>query len=301
MSRIRSVHPGFFTDESVVSVSMTARVCVIGLGVESDDKGIFEWKPLQLKMRLFPADNVDMAETLAELEAVDIVRRFSIQGKWFGAIRNFRKFQKPKTPNDVHPITDEIRNYVGLTGDISETGTRKRDAFPHNGEPFPPKGEKSFQMEDGGGKGEEESPLPPKAKKRSEPDGQPAEPDDRVSQLMHAGGFVSMPSDTGLLGQWVKDGAGFDEHILPAFREIGEKQRERSGKPPFRFKFFDDAVRARMAEADAERARWRAKADESRRRDEREAKERAADAERDRVWKIEQAAFIAEREASAVQ
>lgn len=148
MARIRSIHPGFFTDEDIVSVSMAARICVIGLGVEADDKGTFEWKPLMLKMRLFPADNIDMGDILSELEAANVIRKFEIDGKQYGAIRNFRKFQKPKTPNDVHPSTDDIRKYVGLADDISETAKGKRDQFP-------PKGEKSFQMEDGGGKMED--------------------------------------------------------------------------------------------------------------------------------------------------
>ena len=32
MSRIRSVHPGFFKDERLVSTSMAARMLFIGLG-----------------------------------------------------------------------------------------------------------------------------------------------------------------------------------------------------------------------------------------------------------------------------
>ncbi len=144
MSRIRSVHPGFFTDERMVETSMGARMLFIGLGIEADDKGIFEWKTLTLKMRIFPADNLDVGELLSELLAADAVRNYEIGGRHFGAIRNFRKFQKPKTPNDIHPITDEMRNYVGLTEPTSE--------------PFPPKEEKPFQMEDGGGRGEEVTP-----------------------------------------------------------------------------------------------------------------------------------------------
>lgn len=151
MSRIRSVHPGFFTDEDLVSVSMGARLLFIGLGVEADDKGVFEWKPVTIKMRVFPGDNVDVAALLTQLEEVAAIRKFEVGGRSFGAIRNFRKFQKPKTPNDIHPATDEILAFVGLP--VSETK-------PANVLPFPPKGEKPFQMEDGGGRmeGEEEAP-----------------------------------------------------------------------------------------------------------------------------------------------
>lgn len=145
MARIRSIHPGFFTDEGLVSVGMAARLCVLGLGVEADDKGVFEWKPLMLKMRLFPADNVNVADLLAELEGANIIRKFEADGRAYGAIKNFRRFQKPKTPNNVHPATQEILNYVGLADPVSETDDDKLDALP-------PKGEKSFQMEEGGEK-----------------------------------------------------------------------------------------------------------------------------------------------------
>lgn len=151
MSRIRSIHPGFFTDERLVSVSVEARLLFLGVGVEADDKGIFEWKPITLKMRLFPADNVDISSLLSELEAAGVLQSYEVDGRRYGAIRNFRRHQRPKTPNDVHPITPDIASYVGLPNTISETGNDKHPAFP-------PKGEKSPQMEDGGGKRKEEKP-----------------------------------------------------------------------------------------------------------------------------------------------
>lgn len=149
MARIRSIHPGFFTDENLVSVSIAARVLFLGIGVEADDKGIFEWKPLQLKMRIFPADNFDVLSLLLELEAVNAVQKYEINGRHYGAIRNFRKFQRPKTPNSMHPITENISSYVGLIPEKEETS--EFEVLP-----FPPKGEKSPQMEDGGDKMEDE-------------------------------------------------------------------------------------------------------------------------------------------------
>ena len=64
MARIRSVHPGLFTDESFMSASPLARIVMIGVWTEADDNGVFEWKPLTLKARLLPADNADMAAIL---------------------------------------------------------------------------------------------------------------------------------------------------------------------------------------------------------------------------------------------
>ncbi|WP_066268970.1 hypothetical protein [Blastomonas sp. CCH3-A3] len=109
MSRIRSVHPGLWTDEQFVSLSPMARLLFIGIWNECDDKGSFIWSPIQLKMRLFAADNVDVASLLSELVAVGVVIQYEISGKSYGAVRNFCKFQRPKKPNDVYPQTPEIR------------------------------------------------------------------------------------------------------------------------------------------------------------------------------------------------
>ena len=49
-------------------LSMAARVLLFGLWTEADDQGVFDWKPITIKMRILPVDNVDVPELLAELE-----------------------------------------------------------------------------------------------------------------------------------------------------------------------------------------------------------------------------------------
>lgn len=120
MARIRSVHPGLFTDEAFVSLSDAAQIFFIGLWTEADDQGVFEWKPITLRMRLRPARDGSVEGLLAELEAANCIKRISVDGRQLGLIRNFRRFQKPKSPNCIHVIPHDFRNYVGLTDDISE-------------------------------------------------------------------------------------------------------------------------------------------------------------------------------------
>src|SRR3546814_8192084 len=81
-------------DEELVCVSMAARLLFLGLGVEADDKGVFEWKPLTIKMKIFPADNLDVDTLLAELLHANAVRRYEVEGRQYGAIRNFRKLDR---------------------------------------------------------------------------------------------------------------------------------------------------------------------------------------------------------------
>lgn len=133
MARIRSVHPGLFTDEAFVSVSMAARVLLPGIWTECDDHGIFEWKPRTLKMKLFPADNVEIDGLLAELVAAGSVRRFEVEGKEYGAAKNFCAWQRPKKPVYVHPCPDEIKDYISFEDDSREFILRKEKWAAENG------------------------------------------------------------------------------------------------------------------------------------------------------------------------
>lgn len=118
MSRIRSVHPGLFTDEAFMVASAYARVLLIGLWTEADDQGVFEWKPLTIKARLLPVDAVEIVGLLEELQQSGSILRFEAEGKPYGAIKNFRKFQRPQKPNAIHPLPEPISVYVGLSATV---------------------------------------------------------------------------------------------------------------------------------------------------------------------------------------
>jgi hypothetical protein len=146
MARIRSIHPGLFTDEAFASLSMGARVLLLGVWTEADDHGVFEWKPVTLKMRVMPVDNVSIPELLAECERADVIKRFT-SGKSYGLVRNFCRYQRPKKPKYVHPIPPELYTYAGLKPDGSLVVLHQSRTS----------GESEPQRDDGGGEGEEES------------------------------------------------------------------------------------------------------------------------------------------------
>ena len=120
MARIRSIHPGIFTDEDFLEISDAARILLFGLWCEADDQGVFEWKVKTLKARIRPTDNDNVNELLGELEANQFVVRFDVAGKVYGAIKNFRKYQKPKKPVEVHPLPDDMREFVCLADEEDE-------------------------------------------------------------------------------------------------------------------------------------------------------------------------------------
>lgn len=149
MARIRSVHPSLFTDEAWVSCSPLARILYVGLWTDADDQGLFEWKPLQIKMRLLPGDAGDVPEMLSELEGVGLVQAYEAEGKRYGAIANFRKFQRPQKPNAIHPLPEKIAEYVGLAPEEPPTSP------PPVADQSPTSPVIAPQMEDGGWKGKD--------------------------------------------------------------------------------------------------------------------------------------------------
>lgn len=153
MARIRSTHPEQWTDERFVTCSPLARLLALALRNEADDGGVFQWRPVQLKIRLMPADNCDVSELLAELEAAHVVRRYEINGSSYGAIRNFKRFQSPKKPREVHPRTEWVEEYV-TTG-----GCPVPHQFPTDTEQV--RGEGKGKEGKGGESGSEPEPPPP--------------------------------------------------------------------------------------------------------------------------------------------
>ena len=152
MARIRSIHPALFTDEAFVCLSMAARVLFIGIWTEADDHGVFEWKPVALKMRIFPADNVDISGLLEELIDGKFVCSYPHEGRQYGAVRNFCKFQHPKKPAYRFFIPDEFLPWVGSSAQKGEPEDDEVASVPKKGE-IPLQMERREEEERGGGGG----------------------------------------------------------------------------------------------------------------------------------------------------
>ncbi|WP_380873619.1 hypothetical protein ACFB49_42710 [Sphingomonas sp. DBB INV C78] len=144
MSRIRSVHPGLHTSERFVSVSFAARLMWIGIWNESDDHGVFEWSPLMLKMRILPADSVDATQLLEELAGAQLIMRFEENGRAYGVVRAFLRWQRPKKPSYFHPCPEPALAFA----------TSGSEPVPHQ---FGTAGEKSPQRKEEGGRKDTEA------------------------------------------------------------------------------------------------------------------------------------------------
>lgn len=91
MPKIRGVKPDYWTDDAIVELTLPARLLFVGLWNYACDNGHLQDKSRQIKMRILPADDVNVAELLRELESHDRIQRHE---GWI-TIPNFTKHQRP--------------------------------------------------------------------------------------------------------------------------------------------------------------------------------------------------------------
>ena len=220
MARIRSVHPGLFTDEAFAHLSDAAQILWIGIWTECDDQGVFEWKPGTLRMRLRSAKDGSVEPLLAELEAADCIRSYEHEGRKFGVVRNFKAWQRPKKPNSVYFMPPQLRTYVN-----SKPGSSELD--DDEGPTVPPKSEKSPQMDDEGGRREKDIVV--------------SHTRDLDAALREAAGWQSDPSPnlfvTGPIEALIGAGADLDADVLPTIRALAPRCTGRKN-----WKFFVAAI-----------------------------------------------------------
>jgi len=99
MARIRTIKPEFWTSESVVECSCSARLLLIGMLNFADDYGNLVNSPKRLKMQIFPADNIDVSPLLDELVVNGLVIPYVVDGEKYLNIKGFRKHQVINKPS----------------------------------------------------------------------------------------------------------------------------------------------------------------------------------------------------------
>lgn len=112
MARKRLVSPEFFQHgdlyDAEVASGLPLRLAFAGLWTQTDRRGLFAWKPRELKFSVLPSDPVDFARVLEALERSGFVERYEVDGKSYGRIPSFSRWQtfhKHEKPSDLpdHP------------------------------------------------------------------------------------------------------------------------------------------------------------------------------------------------------
>ncbi|HWT40945.1 MAG TPA: hypothetical protein VN081_06830 [Dongiaceae bacterium] len=94
MARIRTIKPEFWTDEKVVELSAFARLLFIGIWNFCDDEGRMVHSPKRMKMQIFPADSIDCAELIGEIQRASLITIYAVDGIEYLQVLGFAKHQK---------------------------------------------------------------------------------------------------------------------------------------------------------------------------------------------------------------
>lgn len=104
MARIRSIKPGFFSNEHLAELSPWHRLCFAGLWTIADREGRLEDRPRRIKAALFPYDDVDVDNILTGLADRNFVIRYVADGVPYLAIPTFLEHQRPKSDETLSSI-----------------------------------------------------------------------------------------------------------------------------------------------------------------------------------------------------
>jgi len=110
MARARNIKPGFFRNADLVELSFEARLLFIGLWTIADRAGRLEDRPKQIKMDVFPADNIDCEAILGQLEAINMIERYSHGGAKYIQVVTFTKHQNPHKDEKASTLPDRDGN-----------------------------------------------------------------------------------------------------------------------------------------------------------------------------------------------
>lgn len=118
MARKRLVSPKFFTHpelyDAEVSSGLPLRLAFEALWCQCDRRGLFAWRPRELKLQCLPYDPVDFAAVLEALEQYGFLRSYTVDGKRYGEIatlgvhQTFHYAEKPDPSIPAPPAADPV-------------------------------------------------------------------------------------------------------------------------------------------------------------------------------------------------
>ena len=93
--RSRNIKPGFYKSEQLIACSRDARLLFPGLWMLADREGKLEDRPFQIKIEIYPCDDLDVNGLLTELAGGGLIVRYEVDGKKFIKVTGFSRHQNP--------------------------------------------------------------------------------------------------------------------------------------------------------------------------------------------------------------
>lgn len=141
MARIRTIKPEFPQSEVIGTISREARLLFIQLWTIADDHGRCRSAIRYLCGQLYPYDDdaIDLiCDWLQELEAADLIARYTVDGSQYMEIVGWSKHQRVDNAGKSHipPRTVEAESKFAATrGDSPRTAANRREHFCNTEDP----------------------------------------------------------------------------------------------------------------------------------------------------------------------
>jgi hypothetical protein len=101
VARIRSVKPSIWGDDKFSDLSRDARLLLLGIISNADDKGRFIATPASLAGAIFPHDDLNLRDIKRwrdEVAATGIVLLYEVKGRCYGRLRRWERHQRIDKP-----------------------------------------------------------------------------------------------------------------------------------------------------------------------------------------------------------
>jgi hypothetical protein len=95
MARARNIKPKFFHNADLLELPFETRLLFAGLWTIVDREGRMEYRPKQIKIDIFPADNVDIASMVQALCKSGFTAIYTVSGKAYLQVLKFGLHQNP--------------------------------------------------------------------------------------------------------------------------------------------------------------------------------------------------------------
>ncbi len=137
MARQRMLHPDYFTNADLLSLSPLHRILFAGLWCLADREGRLRDKPRDIKIRVLPGDVCDVDQMLSDLAREGMVVRYVSGHQFLLFIPGFADHQKPHK-NEVQselpgPMPEEVQKKPANGRSASDTFPKPEVAQPSVG------------------------------------------------------------------------------------------------------------------------------------------------------------------------
>jgi len=168
MPRIRTIKPEFWSDASIVRLPFEYRLLFQGLWNFADDSGFIVNDPVQIKLHVFPADDVDVAKGIRELKKQELVEVVKLGGVSVIKIANWKhqRIDKPQ-PSKFAPMYDEYQAQHTIPGTFQERSQNVPAGKERKGKER--KGKEESQVGGGGYLSSGDATPPPPISELAEP------------------------------------------------------------------------------------------------------------------------------------